>query len=595
MSRTEGDAGFALAAVLSLLALGMLLSSMILASVVSGLATTSSTRAGVQSQVSADAGSDVVESSLKSGQDCTATFTSTVAPKYSATVSYTTDASVTAATSWIPGCPTVSARFVKVVSTGTAVSLGVAGNTSGNSSAIETIYTRPLATSTTSTTDASGPAVYAYSSQGFEGSGTLVSADGTNDANVMVKTGNVTCSGAGATSGDLVVNNGNLTLSGSCNVSGNVWVNGDSSHGILALSGSATVGGNVVAQGVNVSGSNTVGNGIWSTRDVVLSGTSVGAKGGGGITATNGNVTLNGSNTVKGSLWSSKNISITNGDTVRGAAVAQNITLNGGDITGQAFAKYGVTGVTWYEISGSIVGQTVTSGMQARGGVTTYPAGTPAQPSPPAAPGAPTVPAWIEFSYAQSDWAGFGLFTIPAGSSCSSATLQAAEDSFGGQKGVIDARNCRASVTLGGSDTLSLANDTAIISTKGFQLGQSGSFSSLGALKLWLITPDPSALDGVPTTTGCRSANTVFDGAFSSSKNISIMVYTPCQVNVGSSITFTGQIFAGKTTIDGAAYLKYAPVGLPGWNASTGTRTTVTTGPAVNNDWSLVSRRNISG
>lgn len=586
LRRVRGeDDGIALAAVMALMALGMLFTTMILSSVVTGLGSTTSTRAGIQSQASAESGIDVVLASLVSGTACTSTYSSGVSPKFTATISYTTDVTVTAATAWTPGCPSSTANFTRVTSVGTALAPGVAGNTSGNTRTVEAIYSRPI---TSQPIVASGPAVYAYSSQDFGGSGTLVSADGTNDANVMVKTGDVNCSGGAAAAGDLVVNNGNLALSGSCGVSGNLWVSGDATHGSVSLSGGVAVGGTIVAQSVNVN-NGTVGKGIWSTGPVSVGPSNIGA-GGGGITATNGNITLNGTNTVNGSLWSSGNISVTNGDAVTGSAFGQNITLNGGNVRGTAFAKFTVGGVTWYRIDGNIVGQVVLSGILAAGGVTLYPLGTPALPAAPSAPISPTVPNWIEFAYSQSDWTGFGLFTVPNGTTCNETYMITAAATFGSARGVIDARNCSGQVNFGNNSlTLPMLNDLAIISTKGFSMTNSF-IGSAAPHNLWLIQPDPVPTDGVPTTTGCSP--TVFSGGFNFTGQVSVMTYSPCEVQVGSAINYRGQLFSGATRVEGAAHLVYNPVGLPGWNLNTGIRSTVA---AASNNWSVQSTRNVGG
>ncbi len=192
---------------------GMLLSTLIVASVISGLSSTTATRAGVQSQAAAQSGVSVALASLTSGT-CATQYVSNVAPVYLATVSYSVQASLASAV-WVAGCPTASAQYMKIDSTGSASATGVAGNTSGDSTSTEAIYYRPTATKTITTT---GPAVYTYSATGFSGSGTLVSIDGTPDANVLVDSGNVSCSGGGGIAGDLVVNGGNLTMSGSCNI-----------------------------------------------------------------------------------------------------------------------------------------------------------------------------------------------------------------------------------------------------------------------------------------------------------------------------------------------------------------------------------------
>lgn len=579
----DDERGIALVAVMALMALGMLLTTAILASVISGLGTTTSTRAGVQSQVSADGGLDVALAAMVSGATCTPTYTSGVAPKYTVTVSYTTDTTLTSASAWIAGCPTASAQYMKLTSVGTATAPGVAGNTSGNAKTIEAIYYRPVSQQTVTAT---GPAVYAYSAQDYSGAGILVSADHTNDANVMVMTGDVNCSGASSTAGDLIVNNGNLTVSGSCNIAGNVWLSG-AGKGILTVGGAHSIGGSVVANGVNLSGSSSVGKGIWSTGDVSMAQSIVGGSGGGGVTVTAGDLTLVGTDNVNGGLWASGNISIANADSVALGAVGQNIALNGGNVKGQVFAKLGVTGVNWFRIDGSIVAKTVQSGVTAAGGITTYPNGTPAQPAAPAAPIAPVIPNWIEFTYNPSDWSGFTVYTVPAGTNCTETTIVNAYATFGSSKGLIDARNCTGQVNFAG--TLSLLNDLAIIAPKGFNMSN-GIISSSGAHNLWLISPDPSSSGDSPTSTACSP--TVFSGGFAIGGNVSVMTYTPCEVQVTSSLIYRGQIFAGAMSVSGAAVITYNPVGLPGWNLNTGTQTTVS---QASNNWTLQSTRNIGG
>ena len=77
----KDDQGAALAAVMSLMLLGALLSVLILASVVASLASTTATRATVQSEASAQGGVDVALASITSG-NCVSSYTSATAPKY---------------------------------------------------------------------------------------------------------------------------------------------------------------------------------------------------------------------------------------------------------------------------------------------------------------------------------------------------------------------------------------------------------------------------------------------------------------------------------------------------------------------------------
>ncbi|MCC6855970.1 MAG: hypothetical protein IT189_07910, partial [Microbacteriaceae bacterium] len=76
---TRDDRGAALAAAMSLMLLGALLSVLILSSVVATFSATTGTRATVQSEASAQAGIDVALASVMSG-NCVSSYTSTTVP-----------------------------------------------------------------------------------------------------------------------------------------------------------------------------------------------------------------------------------------------------------------------------------------------------------------------------------------------------------------------------------------------------------------------------------------------------------------------------------------------------------------------------------
>ncbi|WP_349898772.1 hypothetical protein [Parafrigoribacterium soli] len=579
----SAERGAAMIAVIGLMLVGMVVTSLILSSIVSGFGSTTSTRAGVQSQAAATAGVDVALAALTTGTSCSPTYTSSTAPTYTASLSYTTASSVTSATAWVAGCPTADAQFVKITSVGAALSKGVAGNSTGNTKSVEAIYNRAVASPPIGV---SGPAIYSYSSQYFGGSGTLVSQDGTNDANVMVKTGDVSCSGGAASQGDLVVNNGNVTLSGSCGVLGNLWASG-TGKGAIKLSGGVSVGGNAIGSSLTVN-SGTINGSTWTTGTTSLSSAVVG----GGVTVTAGAFSSGGSNAIGGDIWSSGASNVTNGDAVKGNATAQTLALTGGNIgtstSNRAWARGSVTGVSWYSINAALTAKSVQSGVTAQGGVTVVPAGPGPGPAAQPTPAAPTVPNWINFAYSQSDWAGFSQYNL--GTNCDFDALTAAVNSFAGGKGIIDARGCTSPLVESTYQRLILNNDLVIISTLGFSLGNGGGFTSDAPHKLWLITPDTTSES--PTSPTCPAGSSVnVTGAFYFSPNLSTIIYSPCKVYIGSGINFYGQVFAGGASVDGNAHLYYTPVGLPGYDLSTGA-SSATPPP---NPWTPVSLRNIGG
>lgn len=497
-----------MASVIGLLAVTMVITTVVVAATVQSYLYTADARASVQSQAAADAGIDAAYAKVKAGTCSLNTGDGGVGPAFASTVWYRT----TTTGAWIPGCPTASSGAVqiKIESTGTSA------NDADERAKAEAVYnwTPPTATGFTG-----GPAVYAYDAAGFGGSGRLVSATG--NADVMVKTGDVSCTGASTGADDLVVDGGKLTVSGSCNISGNVWASK-----ALVVEGGTSVGGNAVAASITVPGSSSIGGGAWATGDMRLEGS---GSVGGDVTANN--LTLTGSARAKSNAW------VYNATTMAWSTnIAKNLTTKTAALDNP---------------SGNVSG---TRKIESKG----------PGPSPYQTPKKPTVPDWVDYDYKLADWVGFTEYKMPAGS-CGPAQLNAAIASMAGRKVVIDARLC-TSVSIGGADTVALAADTVIIANK-YDLGGSGRFSSSADIKLWLITPDTVA-DKVPT---CPSgASFAIGGAFVIPSRVSTMFYSPCLISLASGLNVTGQIFAGKASINGAATLHYVPVGLPGVDLDTG-------------------------
>jgi cytoskeletal protein CcmA (bactofilin family) len=606
------DSGAAIVSAIGVMAVGLLLSSLIMASVVSGVGFTSATKAGVQSQSSAEAGVSVALASLHAGtcDETNGEFSSAEGetPIYSATV-YRQDA----IGNWTPGCPVSGTPAVKVVANGTASALGVAGQVGNDESKVEAVFsTAPV----TNEILATGPAVYAYSSQGFSGSGTLVSADGSN-SNVMVKQGDVSCSGGAGMAADLVVNNGNLALSGSCNVTGSVWVSGT-----LTMSGGVRVNGNVYAGAVSIP-NGKVGGGIWSNSTATIGSSTVGgsvtAKGNVSLSSTTvggsvwsqgklsttgsskitgnaiatGNIELLASDTISGSAWAGGQISTTWGGLINGNATANTITMGGGDIKGMSWGRVSITHNGWYTVSGSVTAKqlNLNGGPSPRylGTTTVIPSGVgdgPLTPESTAATPQPLIPNWVDFTYKPADWAGFTVVTLPS-TPCDYGSFQAAVTSLGGTKGVIDARACSAStLAITGWQTLTITNDLAIFG-KSFSLSGGGHIASAQSHKLWFITTDDTDND-LPT---CITNDFKIDGGFVIDATLDTMVYTPCKATISSGIKWRGQVFAGKVVVDGGAKITFVPVGLPNVDLSTGFSSV---SDETTTDWTMTSSRNVA-
>jgi len=511
----SAEDGSALAGVLGVMAVGLLLSSLIITSVVGGLTFTSAQRASVSSQAASDSGIAVAQAGLESG-NCEAkggVYASVAGdkPVYRAEVWREISAG-----NWVQGCPYASDTSLKIVARGIAERAGLTGNPSGDEAFVEAVYSMPPKDTAVA---GSGPAVYAYSSSGFGGGGVLVSVDGSSPS-VLVKSGNVSCNGGANGGADWVVDNGNLTVGGSCKLEGNVWATGSAT-----IDGGAEIGKNLVAKSINAT--SKIGGSIWATDDITL-GYSI---------------------------------------AVGGDATATNINFNGGTVKGAAWARNTATLSGWTTSAGSLRAKVVSgTNTTFSKGITVVPAGP---GNGPAAPAKPVVAKWVNFEYALTDWIGFTQKVMPAGT-CSYTTLKAQLTALGTAPGIIDARKCTNGVDIGGADVFTLKNDLVIIANK-INLGGGGGFKSSGGdRRLWLIEPDTTI--EAPTAPTCATGQSfsVSGGFTFDPSNISTMMYTPCRVNIGSSTNFYGQIFAGEASIDGGAHVGYVPVGLPNVDLNTG-------------------------
>jgi hypothetical protein len=540
--RLGGDEGIALAAVLGMMTLSLLTAAVVVSAVTTSTAFTSTSRAGVQSQAAAEAGIAAARAGLIDG-NCASKGgvyenAAGATPEYFATVW------IPSGSSWIRACPVGTAYEVRILSTGYAAAEGVAGVSARDETHLEAILSTVV---TPAEIVASGPAVYAYRSDGFGGSGTLVSVNNSSPS-VLVKQGDVSCSGSSNGPADWVIDNGSLTISGSCNIKGNAWASNSAT-----LSGGVTVQGNLIANTISASGSSIIGGSAWSTTSITLSGggTYIGAN------ATAASLTMNSSTTVKGSAW-----------------------------------VYGNTYMDWGSvINGKLTTKTRSGPSGTVGSLKVYGATTPPA-SPYLTPARPFVPDWVDFAYDTNDWPGFTFVTLAG--NCSAASYAAAFTTIGTNQGLIDARACNAqggqpagTVSLGGSTVYTLKNDVAIVGYN-FDLDGSAGFTATAARRLWLIIPD-SVANHVPD---CPTSGAEFGigGNFTFANPISTMIYTPCPADIASGIIIRGQLFAGYAEIGGSAQLGYIPIGLPGYNLSTGEDTNVA---ATEAQRTLVSLRNV--
>jgi hypothetical protein len=541
------DQGAALAAVIGLMATGMLMTALVAGSVVTAMGTTSGVRAGVQSQAAAEAGIAAARAGLIAGTCSAQTTLANGAPAYVSAAGSDPEyvASVWragASGTWVAGCPTSLATQVRILSTGYAQSTGVNGNSARDTTHLEAVLSAAI---TPGQIIATGPAVYAYNAGSFGNGGQLVSLDGSTP-DVIVKNGDVTCDNNFTATANLVVNGGDLMVDNGCDISGNVWASGR-----IDFTNSGEVGGYAVGNGVTMANSSRVTK-VWSTSYFTTSG----------------------------------NIVVSSG------VKAYSMTLGGGTIGGSSYI-YGTTNVT--NAGATTLGGTVVT--QVKGSIPNWWSGnakiTVTNPitSPTFAsdvPVSPVVPNWIDFGsqerhFTDETWSGFSTYVM--GTSCGPSNVAAAVASFGTQPGIIDGRACIGPLYINQNHSVVLYSDVAIIADQ-ILFDNQGTLTSAQTRRVWLINPDYTA-DASPTCTD-QSLDINNNAQFT---NLNVMLYSPCTVRAVAGITIKGQIFSGTTEMTNNSTLVYAAIGLPTFDLNYGSETQVTATEAQRN---LSALRNVT-
>ncbi|GHF20933.1 bactofilin family protein [Pseudolysinimonas yzui] len=591
-ARAKDEQGMALAAVLTFMSAGVLLSAIVASSVVYALQFSTTTRAGVQSQAAAEAGIAAARAGLINGT-CVASgneYTSATAPIYEATIW------IPAGTGWARGCPADISSQVRVISTGWAEAPGAAHSDSGDVTHIEAILS---AASSPTSLIPSGPAIYAYTGAGFGGSGTLVSVDG-SIPDVLLQQGNVNCNGNMSGVANFVVKTGNLSSTGSCTIGGNVWVSGN-----VEIQGGAVVGGNITGSSASIS--STVGGNVWVDGALQVKGGSVGGTvRAGQVTITNGSIT--------GQTWSSTGAAVMSGGSIEGYLNAAGLDVSNGTLS----SGFGVWGALCVKNPGavnigaaSIAKSLTTSGTCTSKSKDPWWSGwskiqvkstyTGPITEAPQKPASITVPQWVDFGskaadYTAATWSGFTV--VKMGTVCGAAEFYAALQTFGANPGVVDARTCTKGISFNGGDIqystdpnanhngFTFQNDVAIIANKIDIQGSTSFVGSTGYHNLWLINPDTVANN----TPDCNGESFSLGGNFTT-PNLNVMMYSPCEIKLASGLNIRGQIFAAASDIAGNATISYIATGLPGYDLGTGLPTTTNYTEA---DRWVVSQRNIT-
>lgn len=553
----RGDEGSVLIAVIGIMVFGLITSALILSSVVGATSYTSATRAGVQSQASADAGLAAARAGLELGTCISAGAVYASAP--GAVPEYRAVVHRYFAGGWVQGCPATAAEPARILVNGAAAAGGLAGYDSRDNSFVEAMYAGTVI-------DSSGSAVYIYSGSPVN-SLTVTSSTGA-PSNVQIPGGNFACTSAGVIEGDVIVSAGNVDFTNTCHIKGSVRVAGS-----ITFSAAVTVDGDLVAAGGGVSMSNstiTIGGDVHANGGVDTH-----ARVMGDLVATGG-VTVQGAAVIEGNLRAGGTLRIEGrviGDASTPATTSTTVFPTVGRVGGSLTVGGGLD--TWGHSAASGATEDAKKAnhleaIGAVGGQALY-----AQPGlvAPSAPPAPSVPDWVDVSYDLSKWTGFtpivwsGDCQVGSWNRDTHPTYNAIKNAT--TPIVVDARAC-APVYMNNTP-LSVKTDVAIYA-RSITLGGSDSdvTSADGAPhQMWFIVPD-----GAPGTAGPQCTG----GAGSISTNgppevvapVSVFAYTPCSIALNNGVKWRGQLYARTLSTSSGDSLAYDAIGVPGYDLDGG-------------------------
>jgi hypothetical protein len=505
------DRGSAIIAVIGIMAVASTIALTTTSMSMHAVGYTTSTRAGVQAEAAAEAGIDFAAANLATSV-CQSQYSRTTTPIFSVTIAYSTLAAPpgTTDTSWVSGCPTTgSAQRLKLVSTGTATTPGLAGNSSQNVRRVEAIFAYTPSPSSNGVM-ASGPAIYSYAQTDPTINNLTITQASTTRPSLQYLSGSATCTSGSTIAGDVVLGAGALSITSGCVINGDLWASGT----VNIQSGEVT--GNVNAAGVQGGTSVSLSNSAVVDGNIFAAGpVSINGKVGGNIVAgpTVGTSTFSNKSSVGGSVVSAGTVSASAG------AIKGTITMN-------------------------------------KSGIVT--------------PTIPTVPPWVDYAYSPSackttTGAAFSLITLAA---CDSTTLANAimTTQNSATSIILDTRVCGSITNLTGYN-FALKSDTVIVGN-GFKMGNNAiqSSGSNNSTRIWFIIPDIVA-DRAPT---CPAGSSfTINPHVDIGSGVAAMIYSPCPIT-NSDVEWRGQMYASSVGSNAEFDLSFLPIGLPTVNLSTG-------------------------
>jgi len=312
---------------------------------------------------------------------------------------------------------------------------------------------------------------------------------------------------------------------------------------------------------------------IFSDQGPVLNNTLTinGYSGQDGDIYSNGNVTCNNAATVHGSVYTQGTAFLNNGCNItvdlyaKGNLTTNNASSIGHDaISSQGNISLGNTSTVSHDATakGTNTGGTVTG--QRRSNQTGI-------PDPPTA-SLPTL------NWNAAAWTSAGYTLVDEGTNCTQAHNDIATMNTATVNTVYRITgSCQ--VTWTNNETVTVARDLAVVADGGFLWNNSFKLkSSVAGLKhkVWWIVPS----DAVTVSSPCQSSDggvhdMLANNANSSTSDITVFFYTPCNISMNNAISGGGQIYGGRVKINNAFTLNYVPADIPGAASATTTLYTV--------------------
>lgn len=506
MRSNDPQRGSALLAVIGVMAVAAIIAVVIVSMSMHSIGYTTSTRATVQARAAAEAGIDAAAANI-AGSVCQSSYSSATTPAYSVAVSYSTSVTTPLSGGWTSGCPTsVAAKWLKLVSTGTAADPGLVGNSSGDTRSVEAIYPY-TPTPPTNGVPVSGAAL--YSSNIFDSTLTNFTVSPANpQPYVEVLNGDIKCTTPTTIYANIILAGGDVTTNSNCTISGDLYASGT-----VTVSGDVT--GNVYstgATGPQISGK--VYGSVYSANGASISGTVLG-----NIVSGPGTAPVTGNGTVGGTVTAAGSVS--NKLTIKGAPALQNqsgivtpVIPNVPKWSDYTYSTYAVDGVKWTTAAGTAFADVTLTATMCAGLASTVAA-----------------------------------LTVPS---------------------IVDTRACGASTTVPSltlqTDVVIIGNGLQIVNSPHAVDIKSNNSQER---RLWLVVPDAVGGNSIPDcpagSGGVTIGNNTDIHAVAEGNPVAAMLYSPCPIS-NQGFAWNGQLYVASINSNSDAVLTPNPLGLPGQN-----------------------------